>query len=105
MGADHAAGGLDKVVDRPLQPRSRRIGMDIENEDLAGIQAAGPEVAAVIREAAMMRLVATAHRNTGDHLAIGGGAGTDIDRDQLVRSVTQALDAKGPDIDILLLAR
>src|SRR3954452_17223952 len=77
--------------------------MDVEDEDPAGVQAAGPEVAAVVREAAMVRLVAATDRCAGDHLTIGRGPRTDIDRHQLVRAVAHTFHAKGPDIDIILL--
>src|SRR5215218_5549493 len=67
-------------------------------------QAGGPELAPVVGEAAMMRLVTPADRDRLDRLAESGRAFSHVDGDELVGAVAHALDAERPDIDVVLLA-
>ena len=65
---DHAPRRLDEVVDRLHEPWLSGIGVNVEDEDLAGVEAARPQITPVIREVGVMRLVAAAHRDRVNHL-------------------------------------
>jgi hypothetical protein len=77
--------------------------MDVEDEDLVGVEAARPEIAAVVREARVVRLVAPAHGEDVHDLSVAGRAGVDVDRHELVLLVPHALHAERPDVDEILL--
>src|SRR5215470_3529073 len=82
----------------------RRVGGDVEDPDHAVVETPGPQVTAIVPEARVMRLVPAAHRHRGDHLAVVRRVRrVGADRDQLVGAVTHALDAEGPDVDVVLL--
>jgi hypothetical protein len=99
---DHAAGSLDEVGNRLRQLRLGRVAVHVEDEDLAGVEPAGPEKSAVVGESGVMRLVPAADRKAVDHLAEGRRAVPHVDGDQLVRPVAHAVDTQRPDVDILL---
>src|SRR2546423_15199738 len=99
-----AAGGFGEVVDRFNQRRFRRIGVDVEDKHLAGVETREPELAAVVSEPAVVRFVATVDGDAVDDFAERRRARFYIDGDQLVRAIAQAFDAERPDIDELLLA-
>ena len=61
MGADRAAGRLLEVVNGFHVARTRGLGVNVEDEDPAALQAGEPELATVIREPAVMRFVASAN--------------------------------------------
>src|SRR6185437_12827170 len=81
------------------------IAGDVEDEDLAVGKAGGPELAAVVSEAAMMRFVLAADRSRTDHLAESRRAFAHVDGDKLVRAVAHPIDAESPDVDEILIAR
>ncbi len=83
--------------------RLRRIGVHVEDENLAALQAGEPELAAVVRESAVMRLVASADGRAVDDLAVGRRAGLHVHGDEFVRAVAESFDAERPDIDEFLL--
>jgi len=62
----------------------RRVGMHVENENLATLQAGEPELAPVIGETAVVRLVLSGHRGAVNHFAIIGRTGLDIHNNQFV---------------------
>ena len=101
---DDAAAFRDEVVDRPYQRRFTRIAVNIEDEDLAGIQSRSPQVTTIVGEPRMMCLVATADRQLVDDLTVGLGIRAYVDRDELVLFVAEPLDPESPDIDEILLA-
>jgi len=90
--------------DRLRELRFGRIGRNVEHEDRAVVDARQPQLAAVVGEAAVMRLVAPADRDRLDRLAESGRAFSHVDGDELVGAVAHALDAERPDIDVVLLA-
>ena len=102
-GPASAAGGLGEIVDRLYQLRFRRIGVDIEDEDLAGIETGEPELAAIVSESAVMRLVASLDGNAVDDFAVVRRAGLYIDGNKFVRAIAQTFDTERPDINELLL--
>jgi hypothetical protein len=84
----------------------RGIATDVEHEDHAVIEATEPELAPVVREAAVVRLVPAAHRDRVDHLAVlVGAARVHAHRDELVGAVAEALHAERPDVEVILLPR
>ena len=64
-----------------------------------------PELAAVVGEAAVMRLVASADRGGRDDLAVVRRRRIRADGDELVGAVAEAFDAERPDVDVVFLAR
>ena len=102
--ADDAPRILDETVDLFGQARLARVRVDIEDEDLAGVDPACPEMPPVVGQSGVVRLVSAADGQAVDDLAVGVGAGSHVDGDQLVRLVAHALDPQGPDIDELFLA-
>ena len=87
-----------------MQLRCRGVAVDIENENLAGIQATGPQIASVVREAGMMGFVAAANRDAVHHLTVFGGDGIDVDRDELILLIAYTWHTKCPDVDDIFLA-
>ena len=79
------------------------IGADVEDENLAVVETARPEIFAIVGESHVMRFSAPADGNRVNHLAISRGAGNDVDRHQLVGSIADAFLAERPDMEILLL--
>src|SRR5581483_3203264 len=72
--------------------------------DQAVVEAAGPEVAAVVGEAAVMRLVTSTDGDRGDHLAVRLPVlRVGADRDELVLPVADAVGTERPDVDPVLL--
>ena len=98
-----AAGGVGEVVDGLDQLRFRRIGVDVEDEDLAALQTGEPELAAVVGEAAVVRFVAAIDGNTVDDFAVVGRAGLYVDGDKFVRAIAQTFYTECPNIDELFL--
>ena len=86
-----------------IELRFRRIGVDVEDEDLAALETGEPELAAIVGEPAVMRLVAALDRVAVDDFAVAGRAGLHVDGDEFVRAVAETFDAERPDIDELLL--
>jgi len=78
--------------------------MNVEYVDVAGIQTAGPQIAAVIGEPHVVGLVASADGDGIDDLAVGGRVRPHVDGHQLVGFVSHALHAERPDVDEFLLA-
>ena len=101
--ADDPAGVLHEGVDGAYQLRLRRIGGDVEDPDLAVVEAPGPEVAPVVAEAGVMGLVPAAHRRRRHHLPVRRRARGRADGHQLVGAVAHALDAERPGVDVVLL--
>ena len=104
MGPDNAAGLLDEVVNGAMQLGRCRICVDIEDEDFAGVQARGPQVAAIIGQARVVRFVAATHGNRVDDLRIGLGVRVNVYGDEFVLTVANALKAQRPDIHRVFLA-
>ena len=103
MRADEA--GLVGEVGDGLHQRGRgRVAADVEHEDLVVVQAAGPQVTAVVGEAAVVRLAAPAHAEHMHDLAVIRGLRIHIHGDELVRLVTHALHPERPHVDIVFLA-
>ena len=50
MRADQSAGALDEVGDDLVQYGLARIGVNVEYENLVGIETAGPQVLAVVAQ-------------------------------------------------------
>ena len=98
------AGGVHEVGDDLVQHGLARVGVDVKDEDLAGVEASGPQVLAIVGEAGVMRFVAPAHRQGVDHLAVGVGPGIGVDGDELVLLVPHPFDAQRPDVDVVFLA-
>src|SRR5262249_55593368 len=84
--------------------RLGRVSGHIVNEDLAALPATQPELAPVIGEPAVMRLMASVQRVAVDDLSVSGRPRFHVQRDKFVRAVAQPFNAQGPDIDKLLLA-
>src|SRR5436190_20837576 len=103
MRSGRAAGGFREIVDRLDQLRIRRIGVDVENKHAAGIEPGQPKLAPVVGESAMVRFVASRNGRAVDDLAVGGRAGSYINRYQLVRAVAHPFYAQGPDLNKFLL--
>ncbi len=82
----------------------RGIGADVEDENLAVVEAPGPKVFAVVGESHVMRLAAAADGHAVDHRAIGFRFGVGVDGDKLVGLVAEALFTQRPDMQIGLLA-
>ena len=78
--------------------------MDVEDEDLAAFEAGEPELAAVVGEPAVMRLIASVDRRAADDFAVVRRAGLYVDRDEFVRAIAHSFDAERPDIDELFLS-
>jgi hypothetical protein len=68
---DGTAGGLGKVVDCLNQGRLRRIGVNVEDENLARIKTGAPELAPIVPEPGMVRLIASIDGGSADDLAVG----------------------------------
>ena len=62
-----------------------------------------PELAAVVGESAVMRLVPSADGIAVDDFAVGGRTGLHVHDDEFVRAVAESFDAERPDIDEFLL--
>jgi hypothetical protein len=60
--ADRSPGGFSKIFNGLDVTRMGRVGMHVEDENLAALQAGEPELAPVIGETAMVRLVLAGHR-------------------------------------------
>ena len=104
MGADHAAGFLDEVVNGAVQLGRSRICVDIEDEDFAGIQTGCPQEAAIIGQARVVRFVAATHGDRVNDLRIGLRVGVHVYGDEFVLTVANPLKAKRPDVNIVFLA-
>jgi hypothetical protein len=66
-----------------------RIRVNVVDEDLAALQTGQPELAAIIGEPAVMRLVASAERVRVNDLAVIRRARLHVERDELVRAVAE----------------
>ena len=99
----HAAGTAHEVVNGLDQLGHRWVAVNIKDEDLAAVQAAGPKEAPVIRKAGVMRLVAPAHRQAMHHLPIARRIRVDVHGDQLVLLIAHAGQPQGPDVNEVLL--
>src|SRR5512134_3012076 len=82
-----ATGRLLEVLDGLHQPRPVRLGIHVEDEDLAAIEPAEPKLSTVIGEPAVMRLKSSANRLTVNDLAVVRRTWLDVHRDELVRAV------------------
>ena len=87
-----------------MQLRCRGVAVDIENENLAGIQTTGPQIASIIRETGVMGFIAAANRDAVHHLSVFGRNGIDVDCDELILLIAHAWHTKCPDVDEILLA-
>ena len=67
------------------------VRADVEDENLAVLEASGPEKFAVVGEAHVMRLAAAANGHAAHNRAIGFRLGIGVDRDKLVGLVADAL--------------
>src|SRR6266436_3806217 len=101
MRTDRATGSLGEVVDGFHILRLCRIRVDIENKHAAVFEPGEPELAAIVGESAVMRLVASLDRIAVDDFAVGRRAGLYIHGDQLVRAVAQTFNAERPHINEL----
>src|SRR5580658_3380617 len=93
-----------QIADHLDEFRMRGVGTHIEYVDLAVVEAAGPEIFAVVRESHVMRFAAAADGNLVNDFSVGFGRGIHIDGDELVRSVAQAGHAECPHMHEILLA-
>ena len=105
VGAHQAAGVLHEGLDRLHQLRLGRVRGHVEDEDLAGVEAARPEEPPVIGEAGVVRLVLAGHRGPVDDLAVAAGGRVDVHGDDAVVAVRHPLHPEGPDVDVVFLAR
>jgi hypothetical protein len=96
-------GALGEIVNGIDQLGLARVGMDVEDIDLAVVQAAGPEEAAVVGKAGMVGLALPAHRHLRHHLAEFRRLWIDVERDELVGAVAHAFDAQRPHVQVVLL--
>src|SRR5437870_5861704 len=103
MRSNGAAGGFGEIVDRLDVPRLRRIAVHVKDKDAAVFKAGEPELAPVIGEPAVVRLIAPLDGIAADDLAIGGRAGLYINGDKFVGAVAQTFDTERPNINELLL--
>ena len=71
MRPDRAASGLGKVVDCLNQGRLRRIGVNVEDENLARIKTGAPELPPIVPEPGVVRFVASIDGGSTDDLAVG----------------------------------
>src|SRR5207237_1512556 len=92
-----------EIINHLNQARTRRVRMNIEDEDSAALQPRKPELTAVVRKAPMVRLMASADRGGVDNFAVVGRTGFYIHNDELVRAVAETLDAQCPNINEFLL--
>ena len=65
---------------------------------------ARPEELPIVGKVGMMGLVAAAYRQRANYLAVLFGFRIDVDGDEFVLLVADALSAQGPDIDVVFLA-
>ena len=80
-----------------------RIGGDVENENLAGVEARGPQRPAVVGEAGVVGLVPSGNRRTVDDLPVAFGFGIYVNGDEAVVAVAHPLDSQRPDVDVVFL--
>ena len=78
--------------------------MQIEDESLAAIQPAGPQIATIISQPGLMRLVTARHRQAMYDSAIGFRSRIGADGHELVLFIANARHTRGPDIGKILLA-
>src|SRR5205814_2610757 len=104
MRPDRATGSLGEIIDCLGQLRLRRIGVDIEDETTAAFQPGQPELAAVVGEPAVMRLITSIDGRAADDFAVGRRAGLYIDRNEFVRAIAHSFDPECPNIDKLFLS-
>src|SRR3954471_13692682 len=104
MGTGGAAGGFSEIVDRLSQLRFGGIGVDVEDEELAGVETREPKLAAVVGEPAVVRFVAAIHGNAVDDFAERGRARFYIVGNEFVSAIAEAFDTERPNIDELFLA-
>jgi hypothetical protein len=101
---DDPAARLLEILDRLHESRPRRIGMHVEDEELARLESCEPELAPIVGEAAVMRLVPALHRLLVDDLAVSRRARLHVHDDELVRPIAERGLAERPDIDKFLLS-
>ena len=104
MRSDGAAGRLCEMVDRFDELRFRRIGVDVEDKDLAALETGEPELAAIVSKSAVMRFVPSFDRNAVEDFAVGRRAGFRIDGDEFVVAVAETFNAESPDVDEFFLS-
>src|SRR5216683_5125073 len=91
--SDGAAGSLGKIVDRLSKLRLRRTGVHVEDENAAAFETREPELAPIIRESAVMRLVAALNGRAADDFAIGRRAWLYVHGDKFICTIAHTLDA------------
>jgi len=93
MRADRATGNFLEVINRLHVARLGGILVNVINEDFAALQAGKPKLAAIIRESAVMRLMAAFERMTVNDLAVIRRTWLHVERDKFVRTVAETFDA------------
>jgi hypothetical protein len=78
--------------------------VDIEDEDLAGIETGEPELAAIVGKSSVMCLVAPLDGRGTDDFAVGRRAGLCIDGNKFVHPIAETFDPERPNINELLLS-
>src|SRR5689334_6942234 len=68
--SDCATRGLFEIIDGLYEARFGRVRVHVVDEDLAGIETGQPKLPPVIREAAVMRLIASTDRVTVNDLPV-----------------------------------
>jgi hypothetical protein len=97
------AGFLAEGLDGVGQLRLRGV-LEVEYVDVVVGQATGPEVAAVVGEAHVVRLAAPFDRHAVHHLAVLGRLRVHVNCDEFVVAVAQALHAQRPHMYEIFLA-
>src|SRR3974377_1155996 len=103
MRSDEAAL-FGKIGDGIDEPWLCRIGADVENENLAVVEAPGPKIFAVVRKPHVMGLATAADGHAAHHLAVSLRFWIGVDCDELVGLITELLLPERPNMNIGLLA-
>src|SRR5258706_16272940 len=103
MWAHRATCNFLEIINRLHVARPGGIRMNVVDEDFAALQAGEPKLASIIRESAVMRLMAAFERMTVNDLAVIRRTRLHVERDKFVRAVAEAFDAQRPDINEFLL--
>src|SRR5437868_11648075 len=103
MRPDRAARFFGEVTDRFRQLRLCRVTVHIENEDPTGLKSGEPELAPIVGEAAVMGFVAAIDGTAVDDLSVVRRSRLNVDRHELIGTISQSFDTERPDVDELFL--
>ena len=102
---DHVRMAHDVVHPGPGQFHDQLVVLRIhvEDENLAAVQTAKPQLAPVVGKSTVMRLKSSADRVTLNDLAEVRRTWLDVHRDELVGAISESFDPERPDVEKLLL--